>query len=102
MSTTQNELAFGGTAWLAELARRQRLRSLGFRCFHLRFTAEHMRRGRRITQHIESDGVCFPSGHVVLDTDELERKGYESMTDMMESLGLYGTVTVEDVGGVSV
>ena len=44
---------------------------------------------------------CF-RGHVVVDTDELVRKGYESMTDLLELLNMYGTVEIEELGEMSV
>ena len=72
-----------------------------FRCFHLRVD-NSKRRGRKPVEYIETYGVVFPCGRVAVATDGLPRKGYENMDDLMESLSMYGTVTVEDVGGVNV
>lgn len=71
-----------------------------FRCFHIRIT-NIRRQGRRGMQTVEADGVQFPSGHVVIDTDDLPRKGYASMDDLLESLAQYGPVDVEEVGEVN-
>ena len=81
--------------WIAERVRKQLHGA--FRCFQLHFIGAK-RPGRRGVQHLDAYGVVFPSGHVVVDTDELARKGYESMTDLLESLNTYGTVEIEELG----
>ena len=90
MSTTQTELERNRHVW-----------AHGFRCFHIRIT-NIKRQGRRGVQTVEADGVQFPSGHVVIDTDDLPRKGYASMDDLMESLSQYGPVDIEESGEVEV
>ena len=71
-----------------------------FRCFTIRIT-NTKRQGRRGVQHLEAYGVVFPSGHVVIDAD-LPRRGYESMSDLLETLSQYGTVGIEEACEVSV
>ena len=72
-----------------------------FRCFHLRVD-NSKRHGRRPLEYIETYGVVFPCGRVAVAMDDLPRKGYENMDDLMESLSQYGKVEIEEVGEVSV
>lgn len=49
------------------------------------------RQGRFGLRRYEAYGVVFPSGHVVLDSEDAPRQGYESERAMQEDLERYGT-----------
>ena len=70
-----------------------------FRCFLVRFD-NSKRHGRYPVQHHEAYGVEFPEGEVAINT-RVQRIGYMSMTDMMETLSGYGNVEVQELGEVN-
>ena len=82
--------------WIAERVRKQ---LHGLRCFYVRFD-NSKRHGRRPVQRFAALGVVFPSGSVAIETDDLERKGYDSMTDLIEDLSQHGKVEVKELGEV--
>lgn len=72
-----------------------------FQCLRVKFDNRY-KYGKYPFQSYEAYAVIFPGGHVVLDSEDAPRKGYESRGEMERELGKYGKVEVEELGEVDV
>ena len=72
-----------------------------FRCLLIRFD-NAKKHGRFPIRTYEAYGCQFPEGEVVVNTNALPRKGYESMTDLTETLAHWGQFEIIDEGTVEV